>query len=83
MLTDAVKALGNKTEAPNDFQSSGSDFRESKQVTKLKEKLSLLAAEANFLVVHLAPPCATFSRARDRSFRTRLRNKWCPEGLPG
>ena len=33
------------------------------------------------LFFHFAPPCSTFSRARDRSSRTRLRSAAHPEGL--
>ena len=83
VLTKAVEELGMKAEIPDDFQHGGTDFRESKQVDALKGKLATLAAKTNHLVVHLAPPCATFSRARDRSVKTRLRSSWYPEGLPG
>ena len=34
-------------------------------------------------MLHLAPPCSTFSRARDRSWKTRLRSKDRPQELPG
>ena len=83
VLTKAVEELSMKAETPDDFQHGGTDFRSSKQVEALKSKLANLAAQANHLVVHLAPPWATFSRARDRCFKTRLRSGWCPEGLPG
>ena len=33
------------------------------------------------LYFHVAPPCSTFSRARDRSTRTRLRSAASPQGL--
>ena len=82
VLTDAIKKLGIKAEVPNDFQHGGTDFRVSKQVEDLKDRLSVLAAQTHHLVLHLAPPCATFSRARDRSVKTRLRSCWYPEGLP-
>jgi hypothetical protein len=34
-------------------------------------------------MVHLAPPCATFSRARDRNVKTILRSSAHPGGIPG
>ena len=33
-------------------------------------------------MLHFAPPCATFSRARDRSSRTKLRSIDHPDGIP-
>ena len=39
------------------------------------------ASGGNRLFFHFAPPCNTFSRARDRSFKTRLRSASCPAGL--
>ena len=41
-----------------------------------------LATQTRHLVVHFAPPCASFSRARDRALRTKLRSKKHPGGLP-
>ena len=38
-------------------------------------------AQGKQVAVHLAPPCSTFSRARDRSKRTRLRSSTLPRGL--
>ena len=64
VLTKAVEELSMKAETPDDFQHGGTDFRSSKQVEALKSKLAKLAAQANHLVVHLAPPCATFSSPR-------------------
>ena len=32
--------------------------------------------------MHLAPPCSSFSRARDRSMKTKLRSSDYPGGLP-
>ena len=81
VLTKSVAELGMKVEEPNDFQNGGTDFRKGKQVEQLKERLCQLAGQSNHLMLHLAPPCATFSRARDRSRRTRLRSNLCPEGL--
>ena len=81
-LTSAVRNLGMHTDPPDDVQSGGTDFLDKKQVDALKEKLIERARAAEHLVVHLAPPCATFSRARDRSFRTKIRSSVFPQGLP-
>ena len=83
VLTEAVRRVGVACGDPNDVATGGTDFRVHSQVENLKEELTKLAGQTRHLFVHLAPPCATFSRARDRSIRTRLRNKWYPEGLPG
>ena len=83
VLTKAVANLGVHTETPNEFEAGGTDFRERKQVEALQEHLHGLASQFHHMVLHLAPPCATFSRARDRSTRTRLRSKFYPEGIPG
>ena len=40
-----------------------------------------LTGEKLWLVIHLAPPCATFSKARDRSWRTRVRTQSQPAGI--
>ena len=49
---------------------------------ELLQELGALATSGVMLMVHLAPPCATFSRARCRSTRTRLRSNERPQGLP-
>ena len=51
------------------------------QVEELKGQLRHHAAQGKMLIVHMAPPCNTFSRARDRSDRTKLRSKECPQGI--
>jgi hypothetical protein len=43
--------------------------------------LRLLCANGKRLIIHLAPPCSTFSRARDRSSTTKLRSSSHPAGL--
>jgi hypothetical protein len=80
-LTEAVKELGLPAEA-DDAAAGGVDFLDAEQVQKLKEKVQKIAGQVNTLVIHLAPPCATFSRARDRATRTKLRSNKNPEGLP-
>ena len=83
VLTKAVRRLGIACAEPEDVVTGGTDFRVHGQVEQLKEQLSEMAERTRHLFIHLAPPCATFSRARDRSVRTRLRNNWYPGGLPG
>ena len=51
------------------------------QVEKARDIMACWAANGYRLMLHLAPPCSTFSRARDRSARTRLRSSDHPEGL--
>ena len=83
VLSREVARLGVKVLPPDEVTEGGTDFGSKTQVEKLKEKLKELAEETAQLIIHLAPPCATFSRARDRSAKTRLRSNAWPEGLPG
>ena len=83
VLTEAVRRMGLSCEEPNDVFSGGTDFRNHKQVEELKDLLVQRSRSTHRLVLHLAPPCASFSRARDRSKKTRLRSSSYPEGLPG
>ena len=81
-LTSAVHDLGMNTDPPDDVQTGGTNFLDKGQVERLKNRLRDRAQASRHLVVHLAPPCATFSRARDRSFRTKIRSTTFPQGLP-
>ena len=83
VLTEAVRRMGIHCEDPDEMWSGGTDFRERSQVEALKEKVALRAGQVRHLIIHLAPPCASYSRARDRSFKTRVRSSIYPEGLPG
>ena len=71
-LTRAVRTQGVPTMPPDDLATGGVDFDDVDQVAALRKELRAAAASQH-LVVHLAPQCATFSRARDRAARTRLR----------
>ena len=82
-LTEAVAKAGVPTDPPNDVTTGGLDFRKLEDVEKMKTYLAGLTANGIKLMVHLAPPCATFSRARDRSWKTRLRSTLRPQGLLG
>ena len=60
---------------------NGTDFTVPSAVETLKERCRRLVEEGASLYFHVAPPCSTFSRARDRSTRTRLRSSSAPQGL--
>ena len=59
----------------------GVDFSDAEAVEALKRRLEAKAAEGSRIVVSMAPPWNTFSRARDRSARTRLRSLAEPWGV--
>ena len=80
-LTSAVKKVGIRCEAPQDLAQGGVDFTKRDQVEELWQHYKKLAGDGAQLVVHVAPPCSTFSRARDRSAATRCRSWSAPEGL--
>ena len=67
---------------PDDGASGGTDFSVAAQVTALKDELRRRSDEGFRLCIHLAPPCSTFSRARDRRADTRLRSMEHPQGIP-
>ena len=83
VLTAGVKLKGVPAATPEDVASGGLDFRHASTVDIIKTRLRNIVAEGTKVMLHLAPPCATFSRARDRSYKTRLRSKARPQGLLG
>ena len=82
VLAKVMLYLGVSCEPPNDLANGGTDFGSRLQVEQLKSSLRLLCTEGKKLIVHLAPFCSTFSRARDRSSETKLRSSSHPAGLP-
>ena len=68
---------------PQDVEKGGTYFADNHQVVELWERWRTLRNAGFRLFFHFAPPCSTFSRARDRSVRTRLRSATYPEGLYG
>ena len=76
-----ARKLGLKVAPPSDLRLGGMDFESKEQVERLKEQLEDWHSSGVKLVLHLAPPCRTFSRARDRCAKTRLRSFNHPEGL--
>jgi hypothetical protein len=83
VLTTAVASAGVRTAPPNDVATGGFDLSSRAGLDQAKDYLKELSAWTETLMVHLAPPCSTFSRARDRSWKSRLRSKDRPQGLPG
>ena len=81
-LSKAVAKVGVVIGEPEDLASGGLDFVDKRTVQRVKEELTRLASGAHHLVVHFAPPCASFSRARDRAKRTKLRSAAHPDGIP-
>ena len=81
-LSRAVKASSVPTARPNEFSQGGTNFSKKREVESLRAQLQTWSDSGVKLAIHLAPPCHTFSRARDRSGRTRLRSPWYPDGLP-
>ena len=66
---------------PQDLQTLGGvDFADGPAVQAWCETLRAALAEFDHVIFHVAPPCSTFSRARDRSHRTRLRSSALPSG---
>ena len=81
LLSNAVVKEGVPTMKPDDLASGGTDFADHKEVEQLKTRLLEWHEQGSRFVIHLAPPCSTFSRVRDRSAKTRLRSPEFPEGL--
>ena len=80
-LTSAMRRLGVQVAMPQDLASGGFDLRNPKAVEQLLAQLERWHRLGYDIVAHLATVCATFSAARDRSFRTRVRSPACPEGF--
>ena len=64
---------------PQDILSDGVDFSDRVAVEAWCDSLAAQLKDKS-VVFHVAPPCASFSRARDRSHRTRLRCSAFPGG---
>jgi hypothetical protein len=82
-LTCTMKKRGVKCWDANDAASGGVDFEVEVELTELKSLLRDLRTDGHRFAIHFAPPCCTFSRARDRSRATQLRSTKHPGGLPG
>ena len=62
-LSAAVLKMGIRTD-PDDLSSGGIDFCVDTALEDAKAKLRQLTARGEKLMVHLAPPCATFFASR-------------------
>jgi hypothetical protein len=82
-LTAAVRSAGLIAWPADDVATGGTNFLDIESVEKLKNSIADGLSSGTHLVLHLAPPCSSFSRARDRSWRTRLRSRARPQGIPG
>ena len=82
-LSHAVRRTGVQVEEPQYLANDGVDFTKEIELEGVKNHLHELHASGYQLHLHFAPPCSTFSRARDRSWRTRLRSTERPQGLSG
>ena len=80
-FSKACRKAGLRVAEPDDLRWGGTDFTDPVSVAALEFRLERWAKVANPLVLHLAPPCSTFSRARDRSARTRVRTRGRPGGI--
>ena len=70
-----------KTLPPQDlFTENGVNFADEHAVTAWCTALTEKLADYKQVFFHVAPPCASFSRARDRSIKTRLRSSAVPGG---
>ena len=80
-LTDHVTKIV-ETLPPQDHHSLGGvDFLDDEAVQGLWTSWQSLHDSGARLLFHVAPPCSTFSRARDRNARTKLRSSAYPGGL--
>ena len=73
-LSKAVQRVGVQIDTPQDGLTGGTDFADNRQVLELWEHWQRLRAAGLRLFFHFAPPCSTFSRARDRSRKAKLRS---------
>ena len=81
-LSQAVARLGVRTAPPQDLMTGGFDFSVEHEVRQLWVMWKHWAQSSDKLIFHFAPPCSTFSTARDRSPKTKLRSATHPEGIP-
>ena len=80
-LSRIAASKGMPTLQPDEVAAGGTDFTIQSDVDALKAKLADWKQRGVKWILHMAPPCSTFSRARDRSDQTRLRSMDHPQGL--
>ena len=81
-LARCVADAGITVAQPQDLVLGGADFRDATAVDELLAQLHRWHQAGFKIVVHMGTPCSTFSKARDRARRTKVRSLECPEGLP-
>ena len=69
-LTAAVLKAGVPANPANDHCTGGVGFSDMNEVNAVKDYIKGLHASGVQVMLHVAPPCATFSRARGRSWKT-------------
>ena len=80
-LTQAVWEVHIDVAVPQEIDNGDTDFTKEEQVSQLIDTWTKWKQQGYHLVFHAAPPCASFSRARDRSLKTKLRSKQQPESI--
>ena len=80
-FSKACMEAGLLVHEPDDVRWGGTDFLDPVSVAGLEFRLERWSKVAHPLIVHFAPPCSTFSRARDRSRKTKVRSRMRPGGL--
>ena len=81
VLTQAVAFRGVTAARPNDVHTGGTDLRNPADVEALWESWMQARQRGVYLIIHWAPPCSSMSKARQRSFLTRVRSSGHPWGL--
>ena len=69
------------TAQPNDVATGGTNLRNPDDVEALWDSWVQARQGGVHLIIHWAPPCGSLSRARERSFLTRVRSASHPWGL--
>ena len=81
LLTDHVAKIVDTLPPQDHHLLGGVDFLDEDAVQGLWSSWQQLHDAGARLLFHVAPPCSTFSRARDRNARTKLRSSAYPGGL--
>ena len=80
-LSAAVRQLEVRTLCPQDASFGGIDIMNDDAVGDLVNTWAKCREEGLHILFHFGTPCSSFSRARDRSSRTRVRSDSQPWGL--
>lgn len=80
-LSVAVSHTGWQTAQPDEYSTGGTNLLNPGEVEKLWHHWVALSKRGLLLILHWAPPCSSLSKARQRSFLTRVRSAAFPWGL--